>query len=248
MLRLTSQNQVCQRTVYVITCVNAMPPFSDTYVFLTGIHPCCSEISLPKSWQKHSDRFLTLRGEYPLKHRAKATDDAANVLRSLSCLVFLIEYRSPHISFSFHWLLMLKGTESWFLIWEGIYKVKFRFLISTTLLITFLFVALSIVWLPSFPPTRSIIPILLFICFYYTFWSKARCFFVPTGCFLMTYNKWWCYISVSQQTVQVLQTLNDSLTEINATDIKASETNPAFKSSSLFRLQHILKWRPNYVW
>ncbi len=120
---------------------------------------------------------------------------------------------------------MLKGTESWFLIWEGIYKVKFRFLISTTLLITFLLAALSIVWLPSFPPTHSIIPILLFICFYYTFWSKARCFFVPTGGFLMTYNKWWCYILVSQQTVQVLQTLNDSLTEINATDIKA-QTQP----------------------
>lgn len=49
------------------------------------------------------------------------------------------------------------------------------------------------------------------------------------------------YCSESANCVQVLQTLNDSLTESNATDIKASETNPAFQSSSLFRLQHLLK-------
>ncbi len=145
---------------------------------------------------------------------------------------------------------MVKGTESWFSIWEGIYIAKLWFLISTTLLLTLLSAALSIVWLPSFPPTCSIIPILLFICFYYEFWSKARCFLVPTGSFLMAHTQqmMMLYCSESANCVQVLQTLNDSLTESNATDIKASETNPAFQSSSLFRLQHLLKWRPNDVW
>lgn len=46
------------------------------------------------------------------------------------------------------------------------------------------------------------------------------------------------YCSESANCVQVLQTLNESLIEINASDIKASETNPAFKTSSFFRLSN----------
>ncbi len=35
-----------------------MPPLSDTYVFLTGIHPRCSEISLPKADKSTQTDFL----------------------------------------------------------------------------------------------------------------------------------------------------------------------------------------------